>query len=120
LQCAHHRPYTLKPKQAKVMSAAFEITSEDVRSVMEINGRPVDEATAEKLLHDVIAPEDGRIEKAALYGNEMEEQTEYAYQEIAKILREAGVLVAVHCSDAVAEREARRLERNKLNSKEAM
>jgi hypothetical protein len=74
----------------------------------------------EKLLHDVIAPEDGRIEKAALYGNEMEEQTEYAYQEIAKILREAGVLVAVHCSDAVAEREARRLERNKLNSKEAM
>lgn len=57
------------------MSTAFEITSEDVRSVMEINGRPVDEATAEKLLHDVIAPEDGRIEKAALYGNEMEEQT---------------------------------------------
>ena len=52
------------------MSTAFEITSEDVRSVMEINGRPVDEATAEKLLHDVIAPEDGRIEKAALYGNE--------------------------------------------------
>jgi hypothetical protein len=92
LQCAHHRPYTLKSKQAKVMSTAFEITSEDVRSVMEINGRPVDEATAEKLLHDVIAPEDGRIEKAALYGNEMEEQTEYAYQELAKILREAGVL----------------------------
>ena len=43
------------------MSTAFEITSEDVRSVMEINGRPVDEATAEKLLHDVIAPEEGRL-----------------------------------------------------------
>lgn len=66
------------------MSTAFEITSEDVRSVMEINGRPVDEATAEKLLHDVIAPEDGRIEKAALYGNEMEEQTDTPIRKLPK------------------------------------
>ena len=74
------------------MSAAFEITSDDVRNVMEANGHPVNESIAEKLFKDVITPEDGRIEKAALYGNEMEGQTEYAYQEIAQILREAGAL----------------------------
>ena len=83
---------TLKRDKQKIMSTAFEITSEDVRNVMEANGRPVNESTAEKLFKDTITPEDGRIEKAALYGNEMEEQTEYAYQEIAQILREAGVL----------------------------
>jgi hypothetical protein len=54
------------------MSTAFEITSEDVRNVMELNGHSVDEAAAEKIFQDVIAPEDGRIEKAALYGNEIE------------------------------------------------
>jgi len=81
-------------EQTKVMSTAFEITSEDVRNVMKLNGYSVDEAAAEKIFQDVIAPEDGRIEKAALYGNEMEEQTKYAYQEIAKILREAGVLTS--------------------------
>jgi len=94
LQRTHHRPYTLKRDKQKIMSTAFEITSEDVRNVMEANGRPVNESTAEKLFKDMIAPEDGRIEKAALHGNEMEEQTEYAYQEIAQILREAGVLTS--------------------------
>lgn len=34
--------------------------------------------------------EDYRIEKAALYGDDMDEQTDYALQEIETILREDG------------------------------
>lgn len=74
------------------MSTAFEITVEDVENVFEQAGKPISSAQAEKIFDEVIAPEDGRIEKAALWGNDMETQTSYAYQEIKTILIEAKLL----------------------------
>lgn len=70
------------------MSFAFEITSEDVLTVA--NDRlklGVDEAQADKLLDDI---DTKMVEDGALYGDDMDEQTEYAYEEIARQLKENG------------------------------
>jgi hypothetical protein len=57
---------------------AFEVTPEDVQQVMNCS-----EEEAEKLFDrlDLYA-----VEKAALYGNDIEEQTQYAYTEIKQQL----------------------------------
>lgn len=78
------------------MSMAWETTYEDVYSVLvQIDGAGNEDAT-EKLAReafDQLDPADHeRIEKAALWGDEMEEQVEYAHDEIKKILEERGIL----------------------------
>ena len=63
------------------MSNAWETTSEDVQNACANNNYYISEDMAEKLLgkldHDA-------IEKAALYGNDMDEQTNNAYDEIRR------------------------------------
>ncbi len=80
-------------------SLAFQITSEDVENVLGQNtlvsalpdGGSL-ESLAEKLFDELNFFE---IEKAVLYGDELEQQTTYAYEEIARQLRERGVLESV-------------------------
>lgn len=76
------------------MSQAFEVTQEDLWIVLlpTNNHLKMDSPELEKLFNDVIAPESYRIEKAALYGNDLDEQTEYAHEEIAKILQEKNII----------------------------
>jgi len=64
---------------------AFEVTSDDVRAVV-----GCDDETAEELFRVL---ELAAIEKAALYGSDMDEQTRYAYAEIKRQLKESGKIV---------------------------
>ena len=68
------------------MSLAFEITEEDIQNVLTRNKAEGNPNAILDLL-DMAA-----IEKAALYGDDIDDQTEYAYQEIEKQLHENGVL----------------------------
>ena len=65
-----HRPMT-----------AFEITIDDVSAVLDGMGRPCSDDDARRILGllDLTA-----VEGAALHGDEMEEQTGYAYEEIER------------------------------------
>jgi len=65
------------------MSNAWETTSEDVENALKQVGIIVDEDKSEEL-HEKLDME--AIEEAALWGDEMEEQTDYAYEEIVKQL----------------------------------
>lgn len=78
-------------------STAFETTPDDVLSVMAVAGRPLTFAQAETLFGQHVAEQagaGGRIERAALHGDDLEDQTEYAHQEIGALLQECGVLPA--------------------------
>jgi hypothetical protein len=68
------------------MSLAFEITEEDVLNVLRRNNVKADPAACLGLL------DTGSIEKAALYGDDIDQQTEYAYQEIEKQLKDKGAI----------------------------
>lgn len=58
------------------MNTGFEITVDDVATVLDRMGLVEDaEEYFEQIDHD-------RVEAAALYGNDMDEQTAYAYDEI--------------------------------------
>jgi len=61
------------------MSRAFEITAEDVQNALR-DYVTLTESQAEKLFD--FALDCDAVEKAALYGDEMEEQTAFAYEEI--------------------------------------
>ncbi len=74
------------------MNTAFEVTAEDVKLVMNSCRQGVSWEQAQGLFDQHIKPEGSRIEKAALHGNDICKQTEYAHQEIAAVLREKGVL----------------------------
>ena len=74
------------------MNTAFEVTAEDVKLVMNSHRQGVSWEQAQELFDQHIKPEGSRIEKAALHGNDLCKQTEYAHQEIAAILREKNVL----------------------------
>ena len=65
------------------MSNAWETTSEDVENALGQVGIIVDEDKSEEL-HEKLDME--AIEEAAFWGDEMEEQTNYAYEEIVKQL----------------------------------
>jgi hypothetical protein len=75
---------------------AFQITEEDVENVLRsnalhaanTNGKSFESIAAE-ICDDL---DHGKIESAALYGNDMEQQTNYACDEIARQLREKGIL----------------------------
>lgn len=64
----------------------FEVTVEDVLNVLEDDlGRDVTEEQAEAMLDQL---DDGAIEKAALYGDDMDTQTRYALEEIKRQILE--------------------------------
>lgn len=71
------------------MSMAWETTDEDVRTVLHarLARWPTDAEVEEALDH--LDGEDDRITKAALRGDEIEEQLTFAYLEIGAILDEA-------------------------------
>lgn len=82
-------------KSKRRLSTAFAVTPDDVFNVMKDAGEQLGYCYAEEIFERHIKEhvcEGGRIEKAALYGNDLDEQTKYAYEEITKILVEEGVI----------------------------
>ncbi len=76
-------------------STAFEVTDEDLSTVLSNLGLSLGESATTTLFNLHIVPHygpGGRIEKAALQGNDMDKQTTYAHQEIEAILKEAGII----------------------------
>lgn len=65
------------------MSYAWEVTIDDIINVFIRNQLPVSDSVAMDILDDLDL---FLIEKAVLYGNDLDEQTEYAYQEIERQL----------------------------------
>lgn len=74
------------------MGAGFEVTVEDIQAVLAMEGRPASYGEAEAILAEHVGAAAGRVEKAALRGDDLDEQTGYAYEEIADVLREAGII----------------------------
>lgn len=64
------------------MCTAFEITTDDVEIVLRRMGRTDD---PDEIFDQLDC---GAIEKAALYGDDMDEQTRYAYEEIETQIKE--------------------------------
>lgn len=81
------------------MSMAYQPTEEDVTNVLssnELSRALADGQTLESLAEEIFPSLDfSKIEEAALYGGSLDEQTDYANEEIARQLREAGILKAV-------------------------
>ena len=74
------------------MSCAWEVSIEDVQLVLSQRlgiDLSLDDPELEEAF-DSVASDSGRVEKAALYGDEMDEQIGYADDEIEAILRENG------------------------------
>lgn len=71
------------------MSLAWETTTEDISNVLDQHGVAYTDQHLDHW-HDLL--DHDKIEEAALHGNDMEKQTEYAYEEIARQLKEMGVL----------------------------
>ncbi len=78
------------------MSQAYEVTVEDVENVLASNPLEIPlapgetlEARAAELFGDL---DFGMAEEAALCGDDLDEQTDYANDEIARQLRERGIL----------------------------
>jgi hypothetical protein len=94
------------------MSQAYQPTSEDVRNVLSSNkllaylNEPL-EQLSERLFTSL---DFQLIEKAALYGDALDEQTKYANDEIARQLQVAGVLQLLDDS-AIKLTKQQRLER---------
>jgi hypothetical protein len=91
-QGIEYRPHA----QETTRGMAYEITEEDVENVLRANSLSV--ANSNGLSFAALAElhffsiDADRVEAAALHGDEMEEQTQYANEEIALQLRELGVL----------------------------
>lgn len=69
------------------MGMAFGISSDDVLAVALKRGVKMTDAQAEKWFDQLDADE---VEEAALHGDDMDEQTEYAYQNIDEQLDALG------------------------------
>lgn len=92
------------------MGTAFQITPEDIYAVLTVNPQRISDrylnehglstvdlmALSDQLLKDVISPHDGEIEKAALFGLDIDEQTIYAQNEISGILYAEGLFIKNH------------------------
>ena len=74
------------------MGNAFEISEEDVAIVMAQHGHLISDEYAYTLFDNYVSNEADVVEKSALAGGDMDEQTNYAHAEIATILKEAGIL----------------------------
>lgn len=71
------------------MSMAFGISSDDVLAVASRRGVPITDEEAERWLE---ALDTDLVEDAALYGNDLDTQTDYALDEIERQLVAAGYL----------------------------
>lgn len=71
------------------MSVAFEITEEDVSTVLADMGLPANDACEMLGRLDHLA-----IEKAALHGDDMDVQTGYAHDEIRRQISDMGLTTA--------------------------
>lgn len=69
------------------MSLAWQTTIEDVETVLRAHKQPSQRSEEYLKQLDVF-----KVEEAALYGNTLEEQTNYAYQNIETQLQQLGVL----------------------------
>ena len=67
------------------MSLAWETTAEDVRNALRQMGMPCDQKSAENVHRSL---DMGAVERAALHGDGMDQQTEYACQEIRRQIKE--------------------------------
>lgn len=78
------------------MSMAFEVTEQDLQNVLasnQLSAGSVNGRTIERLAKDYLPELDFQlIEEAALSGDSMDEQIDYANDEIARQLHEIGVL----------------------------
>lgn len=70
-------------------SLAFEATAEDVVAAAQSRDFELDMDVAEQLLPSLNA---AAIEKAALHGDDLDDQTRYAQEEIASQLEAKGLL----------------------------
>lgn len=71
------------------MSMAWETTIDDVMNVFTEDGEKITREKAEEVLNNL---DHDRIEKAALYGDDMLEQVKYAKIEIQKQIVEKGII----------------------------
>lgn len=71
---------------------AFQISEEDVMNVLARMGRQDMAADEDAVARVFGAIDGGAVEKAALYGDDMDEQTGYAMDEIEKQIQEGGLL----------------------------
>jgi hypothetical protein len=70
------------------MSMAWETTEDDVQNVLNAHG--LTNVDAQDFCNEQLNAD--RVEDAALRGNDMDTQTNYAYQSIEEQLKEAGLL----------------------------
>ena len=63
----------------------FEVTDEDMKIILEAHKIEFYEGIADKLNANA-------IEQSAMYGDDVDEQTKYAYQEIENQLKQMGVI----------------------------
>ncbi len=76
-------------------STVYEVTPDDVRKVLADAKHPVNLEQAEAIYAEHIASEageGGRIERAALYAQNLPAEIAFAHEEIAAILRAKGAL----------------------------
>jgi hypothetical protein len=71
-----------------VPTYGFQISAEDVATVLTQMGVTRDAATIERLFERLDAC---AVERAALHGQDLEQQTEYAYQAIQEQLNTFGI-----------------------------
>jgi len=72
------------------MSFAWEITQADIMAILQANNiADKDNATSEKILYEIDV---ARVQKAALRGDDINEQTQYANEEITDILQEMEII----------------------------
>lgn len=70
-------------------TSAFEITAEDVMNVCSGLGKDIEFDEAERLLDEL---DRVKVTEAALHGDDMEQQTVYAHEEIERQLKELNLL----------------------------
>jgi len=72
------------------MNLAFGITIEDLENVLHTHGSNIKNNSIIEIIFEELDMQ--KIEKAALYANEMEDQTTLAYAEIESQLKDLGHL----------------------------
>lgn len=84
---------------------AYLATEDDVEDVLRAHSLAIANTNGksfESIANEVFATLDlGLIEKAALYGHDLDQQTEYANAEIIRQFRESGVLKPLKSADAI-------------------
>lgn len=71
------------------MSNAWETTPDDILNVIHDMGKKAGPDKVHEILDNL---DQFKIEDAALYGDDMDEQTNYAYEEIKKQITEGNII----------------------------